>query len=165
MQDKYSKENLQKICADSYSYAEVIRKLGNIPRGGNYAIIKKYINLYDIDTSHFTHRNWRNSPNQINNPNLHRGTEQWTYDTLFVKNCIAGRKEVRRYIIRHNIFPYKCQTCGCDGNWMNGVIALELDHIDGDNTNNEINNLRFLCPNCHALTSTYRGKNKAKNNK
>ena len=40
------------------------------------------------------------------------------------------------------------------------MISLELDHIDGDNTNNEIKNLRYLCPNCHALTNTYRGKNK-----
>ena len=44
---------------------------------------------------------------------------------------------------------------------VNGIIALEIDHIDGDNRNNEISNLRYLCPNCHALTETYRGKNKA----
>ena len=164
MEEKYSKENIQKICSESYSYAEVIKKLGNIPRGGNYAIIKKYINLYNIDISHFTHQKWQSSPNQINNPNLHRSTEKWTYDTLFVKNSQAARKEVRKYILRHNIMKYQCQNCGCDGNWMGGIIALELDHIDGDNTNNEISNLRFLCPNCHALTDTYRGRNKGKNN-
>lgn len=55
---------------------------------------------------------------------------------------------------------YKCDFCGCDGNWNDGIISLELDHIDGDITNNELSNLRFLCPNCHALTNTYRGKNK-----
>lgn len=46
------------------------------------------------------------------------------------------------------------------GHWQDGIISLELDHIDGDNTNNEISNLHYLCPNCHALTKTYRGKNK-----
>lgn len=60
---------------------------------------------------------------------------------------------------------YKCQNCGCDGNWQNGIIALELDHIDGDNSNNELSNLRYLCPNCHALTPTYRGRNINRKNK
>jgi len=49
--------------------------------------------------------------------------------------------------------------CGCDGTWMGQTIALQLDHIDGDGTNNELSNLRFLCPNCHALTETYAGRN------
>jgi len=52
--------------------------------------------------------------------------------------------------------------CGNDGHWMGYNIALELDHIDGDTHNNTKENLRFLCPNCHATTQTYRGKNKNK---
>jgi 5-methylcytosine-specific restriction endonuclease McrA len=62
---------------------------------------------------------------------------------------------------RHNILEYKCVNCGCDGNWQGGKISLEIDHENGDNTDNTIENLRYLCPNCHALTDTYRGKNKA----
>lgn len=54
--------------------------------------------------------------------------------------------------------------CGNDGHWMGRVIALDLDHIDGNPHNNTKENLRFLCPNCHATTDTYRGKNKNKNN-
>ena len=54
---------------------------------------------------------------------------------------------------------YKCQKCGCDGQWQGGIISLELHHIDGNNTNNTLSNLQYLCPNCHALTDNYRGKN------
>lgn len=86
--------------------------------------------------------------------------EKYQLEEVFVKNSSITQKVLRGYVERHHIIPYKCNICGCDGYWQNGIISLELDHIDGDNTNNEIKNLRYLCPNCHALTNTYRGKNK-----
>nr|DAH09399.1 MAG TPA: NinG recombination protein [Caudoviricetes sp.] len=67
---------------------------------------------------------------------------------------------MRGYVERHKLIEYKCDTCGCTGEWQDGFISLELDHKDGNNKNNKISNLHYLCPNCHALTETYRGKNK-----
>ena len=86
--------------------------------------------------------------------------EKYTLEQILIKNSPITQKVLRGYIERHKIIPYKCEVCGCDGHWQDGIISLELDHIDGDNTNNEISNLHYLCPNCHALTKTYRGKNK-----
>ena len=86
--------------------------------------------------------------------------EKYTLKQILIKNSPITQKVLRGYIERHKVIPYKCEVCGCDGHWQNGTISLELDHIDGDNTNNEISNLHYLCPNCHALTKTYRGKNK-----
>ena len=86
--------------------------------------------------------------------------EKYTLEQILIKNSSITQKVLRGYIERHKVIPYKCEVCGCDGHWQNGIISLELDHIDGDNTNNEISNLHYLCPNCHALTKTYRGKNK-----
>lgn len=88
------------------------------------------------------------------------GREKYSIEEIFVKNSPVTQKVIRGYVKRHNLISYQCQTCGCDGHWQNGTITLELDHIDGDNSNNELSNLRYLCPNCHALTATYRGKNK-----
>ncbi len=86
--------------------------------------------------------------------------EKYTLEQILIKNSPITQKVLRGYIERHKVIPYKCEVCGCDGHWQDGIISLELDHIDGDNTNNEISNLHYLCPNCHALTKTYRGKNK-----
>ena len=86
--------------------------------------------------------------------------EKYSLEQILIKNSPITQKVLRGYIERHKVIPYKCEVCGCDGHWQNGIISLELDHIDGDNTNNEISNLHYLCPNCHALTKTYRGKNK-----
>ena len=88
------------------------------------------------------------------------GIEKYKLEQVLKKNSPVTQKVLRGYIERHNILPYQCEICGCDGNWQNGKIQLELDHKDGDNTNNEITNLHYLCPNCHALTTTYRGRNK-----
>ena len=86
--------------------------------------------------------------------------EKYTLSEVFVKNSPVTQKVLRGYITRHSVIPYKCKICGCDGNWQNGQISLQLHHEDGDNSNNEISNLCYLCPNCHALTDNYRGKNK-----
>lgn len=155
---KYDKEWLTELCKNSYSYAEVLRKAGRQQGGGTQATLKKKIKEYGIDISHFTGQRWQKSPNQQNNI---VSRELYSLDEIFIKNSPVTQKVLRGYIERHKMLEYKCQTCGCNGNWQNGIIALEVDHINGDNTDNRIENLRYLCPNCHALTETYRGRNKA----
>ncbi len=153
---RYDKEWLTELCSSSYSYAEVLRKAGRQQGGGAQATLKKKIKEFEIDISHFTGMRWQDSPNQP--PQQYK--EKYSIDEIFVKNSSITQKVLRGYVERHQIIEYKCQNCGCNGNWQGGKIALEIDHIDGDHTNNEITNLRYLCPNCHALTDTYRGRNK-----
>ena len=123
--------------------------------------VKKKIAEWEIDISHFTGQRWHESPNKL----PQQGKEKYDLNEVFCKNSPVTQKVLRGYVERHQVLEYKCATCGCDGHWQGGEIALEIDHINGENTDNEISNLRYLCPNCHALTETYRGRNKALKNK
>ena len=155
----YTKEWLEELCSDSYSFAEVLRKAGRKQAGGSQSTLKKKIEQFGIDVSHFTGMRWQLSPNQ--KPQDYSNKEKYQIEDIFIKDSPVTQKVMRGYVERHHLLEYKCQTCGCDGNWQHGKISLEIDHIDGDNTNNQLSNLRYLCPNCHALTETYKGKNKA----
>lgn len=155
---KYTKEWLEELCKDSYSYAEVLKKAGRKQGGGAQATLKQKINEFNIDVSHFTGQKWTLKPSWEPQTGLR---EKYSLEDIFKKNSFISQKVLRGYIERHNLLEYRCQNCGCDGSWMDGEIALELHHIDGDTTNNELSNLQYLCPNCHALTKNYRGKNKA----
>lgn len=154
---KYTEDWLRELCASSYSYSEVLRKAGRVPSGGTTETLKKKIKQYNIDISHFTGQRWQKAPTFTPQTG---SREKYTINEIFTKDSTVTQKVLCGYVERHNLIPYTCACCGCDGTWQNGIIALELDHIDGDNCNNEISNLRYLCPNCHALTSTYRGRNK-----
>lgn len=157
---QYTKEWLQELCESSYSYAEVLSKAGRKQGGGAQQTLKKKISEFEIDISHFTGQKWHDSPNQLSQ----RSREKYSLEEVFSKNSPVTQKVLRGYVERHSVLEYKCVKCGCDGHWQDGTISLEIDHIDGDNSNNQIDNLRYLCPNCHALTETYRGKNKALKN-
>lgn len=158
---QYTKEWLSELCKESYSYAEVLRKAGRKQGGGTQATLKKKIVEYHIDISHFTGQRWQSSPNQ----QKQQYDEKYSLEEVFRLDSPVTQKVLKGYIKRYKILEYKCSFCGCDGHWQDGLISLEVDHIDGNNNNNEITNLRYLCPNCHALTDTYRGKNKALKNK
>ena len=157
---KYTKEWLEELCVDSLSYAEVLRKAGRKQGGGTQATLKKKNEEFGIDVSHFTGQGWSKDLTKDDTSSI-QSKEKYTIEEIFIKNSPVSQKVMRGYVERHNLLEYKCVNCGCDGHWQGGEISLEIDHIDGDNSNNELVNLRYLCPNCHALTETYRGKNKA----
>lgn len=81
-------------------------------------------------------------------------------ESVFVKDSKTSRSVIRKNIISKNLIPYVCSFCKNKGEWFGKELSLHLDHINGVNNDNRIENLRFLCPNCHATTSTYVGKNK-----
>jgi Zn finger protein HypA/HybF involved in hydrogenase expression len=162
---KYDKEWLEELCKNSYSLAEVLRKAGR-KGGGPQQTLKKKIAEYNIDISHFTGQNWNKGKNKENDERIARQSknqEKYTLEEVFKKDSTITQHGLRGYIQRYNLIEYKCAKCGCDGHWQNGEIKLEIHHRDGNNHNNEINNLVYLCPNCHALTDNFRGKNKTEN--
>jgi len=69
--------------------------------------------------------------------------------------------KIRLKLLKEGYKEYKCENCGLT-EWMGQPIPLELHHKDGNHHNNTINNYSLLCPNCHALTDSYRGKNSRK---
>jgi 5-methylcytosine-specific restriction endonuclease McrA len=146
----YTKEVLSKICAESYSYRQCLEKMGVVPAGGNYASLKKYIRLHNIDISHFTLQGW--------NKGKVIGPKRPLEDYLSNKVAIQSWK-LKCRLIKENIFEHKCNNCN-KKTWFNDPIPIELHHKDGNHLNNELSNLELLCPNCHALTDNYRAKNK-----
>jgi hypothetical protein len=68
-------------------------------------------------------------------------------------------RQIRRYLIETR--GEKCEECGWNKkNPITDTVPLDMDHVDGNHENNELTNLRLLCPNCHSLTPTYKGLNK-----
>jgi Zn finger protein HypA/HybF involved in hydrogenase expression len=155
MKHSYTIEEFKKAVEESYSIAQALTKLGLSPRGGNYRVFKKFEKLYNIDTSHFTgqgHMKGRKN-NFLTKP----------LSEILVKNCEYGSNKLRKRLISEGLKEHRCECCGLT-EWLDEPIPLELDHIDGDHYNNLIENLKILCPNCHAKTPTYRGKNKKNKN-
>lgn len=145
-------ENLKTLVKNNVSIAGICRALNIKPLGGNYKTIQWYISKYNLDTSHFTGQAWNKGLRITCNPGM-------SDDLFFIKNSNHSSGGVKRRIFKSKIKKEECESCGLSS-WLDQLISLELDHIDGDKYNNEILNLRILCPNCHAQTSTYRGKSK-----
>lgn len=139
--EKYTKEQLEELCKNSYSYAEVLKKAGRKPAGGSYNNLKKKIEEFGIDISHFTGQAWNK-----NNFDYSRFRYGVAIKSANLKDALV---ELR---------GYKCECCG-NSNWLSKLITLEVHHKDGDPLNNELENLKLLCPNCHSYTENWRNKN------
>lgn len=80
-------------------------------------------------------------------------------NAIFTENSLYSNELVKQRIVKDNLLEYKCLKCGIDS-WCGETLVLDLDHINGDNKDNRLENLRYLCPNCHSQTHTYKGRNK-----
>lgn len=95
---RYTKEWLEELCASSYSYAEVLRKAGRKQGGGAQATLKKKIEDFGIDISHFTGQIWTKSPHA---PDKTFSREKYSINEIFVKDSPVTQKVMRGYVERH----------------------------------------------------------------
>lgn len=147
---RYTDQDLILAVSESTSNAQVLTKLGLKAAGGNYKLLKRAIQELNLDTSHFTGMAWKKGKPSSNRRDI---------KDYLVYGSNIGSYALKLKLIKEKIFEHKCYNCGLT-EWQGGKIPVELEHIDGNNINNLLSNLTLLCPNCHALTSTYRGKNK-----
>lgn len=142
---KLSKEEFENVIKKYTTMADILRHF-NLKNEGNRITINKRIIEDNIDTSHFCSSS-KEKPLEDNNELF---VIQETYKRM--------NKTLVSTLLKNNIFEYKYKNCGIT-EWNNNRLTLELDHINGNNCDNRIENLRFLCPNCHSQTDTWRGRN------
>lgn len=152
---KLSDEQFVELLKKSSTISEVLFKLGYTVKGNSwgYSQVKRRMDDLNLGYSIFKGKSAVTKTNKLNNVKK---------EGILKENCKHQRIVLRRYIIKNNLIPYKCAICGCT-EWQGKTLSLELDHINGINNDNRLENLRFLCPNCHSQTSTYGSRNQQLN--
>lgn len=149
---KWSTEELEKAVQSSTSFRQVIKKLGLKEAGGNYSQIKKFIILYNLDNSHFKGAAWNKGLTGIGKP-------IYSLKEILKKDSSYQSHKLKKRLFKEKIKKPKCELCGWAKKASDGRLPLELDHKNGNRRDNRLKNLRILCPNCHSLQSTHRGRN------
>ncbi len=134
---EYTDQDIINNSKNVKSIAGLLRSLDLVPVGGNYRNMKRLLQKLNVDTSHWTGQGW----------SVGQRKKDWSKYT----RCHS----LKKHLIKEK--GHKCQNCDLT-HWLNELISLEVHHIDGDSSNNDVNNLQILCPNCHSVTENYRGR-------
>jgi hypothetical protein len=140
-----SDEDFALIVQHSTSFTDVARSCGYANIGGaSIAIVKKRIERQQLSIQHFARKTI-----------VKRSAEN-----VFIKDSTADQATLRRYYLQGNYTEYKCSICGQEPFWNGKELTLTLDHINGINNDDRLENLRWVCPNCDRQLDTFAGKNK-----
>jgi 5-methylcytosine-specific restriction endonuclease McrA len=148
----WTEDQLRSNVSEVYSIRQLLIKIGLREAGGNYKQVKQYIAEYKIDISHFRGRGWNKGQKGRSSPRL-------SLEKILIEDSSFQSHKLKNRLFVAKLKKIECELCGWSKMAADGRIPLELDHINGNNRDNRIENLRILCPNCHSLQSTHRGRN------
>ena len=135
----FTKEELQELALQSHSYKDLVGLLGYSSKNGNtYKTVQNRIEKYDIDISHFQEKHFTKR----------------TEENVFCENSTATQKVLREWYYKGQYTPYRCAICSIE-KWQDKPLVFTLDHINGINGDNRLENLRWICPNCDRQLPTY----------
>lgn len=147
-----SKEEMEKLIIESKSINEILKQLDvNSNGSGAYKTFRNHCNRLGIEPPIY-----ENNGNSVIGPKI---------DLKFIlieNSTYQNISRLKKRLISEKILDYKCAECENIGEWNGKNLVLQLDHINGIHSDNRIQNLRFLCPNCHSQTLTYSGRNNKK---
>jgi hypothetical protein len=146
--EKLTKDELIILIENSKSIKEILLKIGYKNTGTYlYNVFNNLLKKYDINDPKYKPR-----PSNIDYKN-------YELNEIFIENSnFKNRNSIKKKLLKYKILEYKCAKCSIS-NWLDHPITLQLEHKNGINNDNRIENLEFLCPNCHSQTSTYCGRN------
>jgi len=145
----WTDEELRDAVAHGRSVRDVVGKLGLKIAGGSCAAIKKAINREGLSTEHFAKYTSK----------AKGGVAKRSIESAFTDGGKATKNTIKRLLKRHSLIPYRCR-CGLTDEWQGKKLVLQLEHINGSTKDNRLENLEWLCANCHSQTSTYAGRNR-----
>jgi 5-methylcytosine-specific restriction endonuclease McrA len=150
------KNVLQNLLDSSTSYTDVLKKLGFNTHSGNHRTLNKRIQDHELCINKLNinrKQHYKNMLKKRRTPN----------SKIFIKNSTYNNNvSIKKRLQKDYNIAYLCQLCGVGDLYNNKPLNLQLDHINGVNNDNRIENLRFLCPNCHSQTSNFSGRNAKK---
>jgi transposase-like protein len=153
MAPRFTEEEARKAIAESRSWAESLRRLGYCHTGANPQTLKKWAGIWAIDTDHFDGA-------AVSNEALQRSSRKIPLAEVLVEGSTYNRSHLKRRLYEEGLKKPECELCGQGEIWRGSRMSLILDHINGDRTDNRLENLRIVCPNCAATLDTHCGGNK-----
>lgn len=148
MHRKYTKSILEEAVSHCTSFRQLILYFGLNETGGNYKNLKERCKEFGIDTSHFTGQGWHIAIHPVFGRTIN-------IEERFCKHATRiPSSKTKDILLNQGLRDYKCEICGIT-EWMGKPITLQLHHIDGDPTNDCLENLQLLCPNCHSQTDSF----------
>lgn len=146
----FTETQVRDAVACSTSFAEVLRRIGLRPAGGNHGTIKKYVARWQIPVDHFGPRG----------PYPRGGVVAQPLEEVLVAGSQYHRGHLKARLYASDLKSPECELCGQGESWRGRRMSMILDHVNGVATDNRLENLRIVCPNCNATLDTHCGRNK-----